>query len=316
MSDIVLIFRYYATGCSFKALSYNFLRGHTSIRNVIVSTSLAIWNVLQPRFLPIPTEQHWKEVADRYYELWNLPHCVGSVDGKHIRIKAPPKSGSAFYNYKHFFSIVLLATADADGLFLTIDVGEYGRNSDGRVFRESAFGKAVISKEIDLPEASALPGEPDSATFPYYFVGDEAFPLMENLMRPYPRRQLTNEKRIYNYRLSRARRSVECAFGMLVSKFRVLETSISCKIENVDIIIKALCVLHNFIRKHDGTFSNPTKFYNPEVEARKESDTENIVQQDHSRPTNNAIDLRNRLCQYFLQPYASLPWQDKYTINN
>ncbi|KAK9700356.1 DDE superfamily endonuclease [Popillia japonica] len=189
---VLITLRYYATGCTFKTLSYNFLRGHTSIRNVVVSTSLAIWNVLQPHFLPIQTAQQWKKIADRYYELWNLRHCLGSVDGKHIRIKAPPKSGSAFYNYRQYFSIVSLATADADGLFLTIDVGEYGRNSDGRVFRESAFGKALINKQIDLPGASHLPGEPDLAPFPYYFVGDEAFPLMENLMRPmrpYPRRQ-------------------------------------------------------------------------------------------------------------------------------
>jgi hypothetical protein len=64
-----------------------------------------------------------------------LPNYDGSLDGKHIRIKAPPKSGSSFYNYNGFFSIVLLATADADGIFQTTDVGEYRQNSDRRALR-------------------------------------------------------------------------------------------------------------------------------------------------------------------------------------
>lgn len=61
-------------------------------------------------------------------------------------------------------------------------------------------------------------------------------------MRPYPRRQLTNERRIYNYRISRGRKSVECAFDMMVSKFRLLETPLHCGVNNIDCIVQAVCV--------------------------------------------------------------------------
>lgn len=70
-----------------------------------------------------------------FNELWNIPNCIGSIDGKHFKIKCPPNTGSAFYYYKQFFSVVLMTYVDADGLFITIDVGDYRRVSDGRVFR-------------------------------------------------------------------------------------------------------------------------------------------------------------------------------------
>lgn len=153
------------------------MRGHTTIRKIVRETSKAIWKVLQPQYMPIPTRQKWIAVSETFYDLWNLPNCVGSIDGKHIRIKAPPNSGSAYYNYKGFFSIVLLALVDANGLFLTIDVGEYGRNSDGRALKESSFGKALDHNELQLPNPVPLPGEDTNVGFPYYFVADEAFPL-------------------------------------------------------------------------------------------------------------------------------------------
>jgi len=49
----------------------------------------------------------------------------------------------------------------------------------------------------------------------YAFVGDEAFPLKLYMLRPYSRDNLTDAQRIFNYRLSRARRVIENAFGIL-----------------------------------------------------------------------------------------------------
>lgn len=80
--------------------------------------------------MPTPTAEQLKENADKFFHRWNFPNCVSAVDGKHVRIKCPNKSGSSFFNYIDFSSIVLLVLVDADCKFVAIDVGSYGREGD------------------------------------------------------------------------------------------------------------------------------------------------------------------------------------------
>jgi hypothetical protein len=80
--------------------------------------------------------------SNKFYSKWSFPNCVGSIGGKHIRLKCPSNSGSMYYNYKHYYSVVLQMLADARYRFIAIDVGAYGKQSDGGIFVkvESAFG--------------------------------------------------------------------------------------------------------------------------------------------------------------------------------
>jgi hypothetical protein len=73
---------------------------------------------LQREYMAIPSTEKWKDISNRFYELWNIPNCLGAMDGKHIRIQKLPNSGSTNYNYKGYHSIILLAVCDADGLFI------------------------------------------------------------------------------------------------------------------------------------------------------------------------------------------------------
>ena len=65
---------------------------------------------------------------------WNVLHAVGALDGKHITIKKPRKSGSNYYNYKDLFSLLLLALVDAEYRFLWVNVGSSGSSSDAHIF--------------------------------------------------------------------------------------------------------------------------------------------------------------------------------------
>lgn len=134
------------------------------------------------------TVEEWK----RTNFTGNLLNCCGAIDGKHITIQAPNKSGSAFFNYKETFSIVLMAVCDADYVFTLIDIRIYGLQSDGALFSESAFGQGLESGRTKLPVSTSLPKT--DMNFPYYFVGDEAFPLKPYILRPYPGRNLNQGK--------------------------------------------------------------------------------------------------------------------------
>lgn len=129
----------------------------------------------------------------------------------------------------------------------SIQVGDFGRSSDGGIFANSDLGRGMATNSLHVPADAPLPGSGVQGPMPYTMVGDSAFPLKTYLMRPYPGRHLPRARRLYNYRLSRARMVVECAFGILAARWRVFHTKINMKPCNVDKVILAACILHNFL---------------------------------------------------------------------
>lgn len=249
-----------------------------------------------------PTTEKWKDVAEKFHSIWNFPNCLGAIDSKHVRIQCPPNSGSSFYNYKGFNSIVLQAVVDAEAKFLFVDIGDYGRNSDSGVFRNSNFGKLFFSQSLNIPPARHICTETE-IQFPFVFVADEAYPISKNLMRPFPRKQLNNQKRIYNYRLSRARRIVECAFGMLTKKFRVLENVMLVSPEKATTITLACCILHNIVREKEGTLQD---IHEELLQHEDENDATQHV--DHGK-SNTGLNVRNNFVTYFNSREGAVQWQ-------
>lgn len=158
-----------------------------------------------------------------------------------------------------------MAVVDVNGLFTIVDIGAEGRRSDGGIFMDSDVGRAFSNKELNLPPPRCL--EENGPPLPYVLVGDEAFALTDYMMRPYPRKtDLDLAKKVFNYRLSRARRTVECSFGILSSQWRVYRKTILATIENATRIVQATVCLHNFLLRRSLTvpadncqYSRPTE---------------------------------------------------------
>ncbi len=99
---------------------------------------------------------------------------MGAIDGKHIRIVCPAESGCMFYNYKDYYSIVLMAIADSSYRFLFVSIGSYGKDCDSYIFKETKLWKSIENGSQNLPKDKCLPGT-ESPKVPYFFVAYAAF---------------------------------------------------------------------------------------------------------------------------------------------
>ena len=271
--------------------------------------------------LQVPqSEKDWKEIANEFAERWNFSNCIGAMDGKHIAIRPPPNTGSYYFNYKGFFSIVLLAVVDADYQFTYIDVGCNGRISDGGVFKNCSLNRALEENTLNIPSNCQLPGT--DVCVPYALVADDAFPLKRYILKPYSQRNLTRTKQIFNYRLSRARRIVENAFGVLANRFRIFMHPIAVESSKIEVIVMVTVSLHNFLRKRLGTSTTYMPSYDNENlpteeiefgEWRKGSTSAMVplLNENHGKATDAAMHARDVIAEYFCSKEGEVPWQWK-----
>lgn len=166
-----------AQGGSKKTLANSFKMGRSTVIAIINEVCDALWEELRINYLSPPDASKWKCIAKEFNNKWNLPNCVGAVEGKHIRITRPP--------YREKCDVILLASCDANYTFTAVDIGTNCSHSDGGLLLwNSGFGQKLLSGNVDLPEDDYLPGT--STKLPYFMVGDASFPLKDNIMRPYP----------------------------------------------------------------------------------------------------------------------------------
>ena len=298
-----------------KSVAESYRIGFATIRQIIPETCSAIWEKLGPELMALPSLQQWREHAADFERDWQFPHCVGAIDGKHVAMEKPANSGSINFNYKGYCSIILMAVVDAKCRFSYISVGGHGQESDGGVWGMCDMGQMLEAQEHGgpqvLPSPEPLPGTTDA--LPFVLVGDEAFPLCPHLMRPFPGSRLTDDaRRVFNYRLSRARRTSENAFGILAQRWRVYRGPIGSSVKTTKLVVQATCVLHNFLREKDiqasgggpGAYSRIAPEERCEVtgltDVRDAANTHN-----HTR---RAAQIRDKYVEYF-SGAGSVPWQ-------
>ena len=241
---LVITLRFLATGVAQQSLSFEYRGGKSTVCNIISETSKAIYECLKEEYLKAPSKkEEWLSISKDFEDIWNLPHCLGAMDGRHVRLQCPKLSGSNYYNYKGFYSIVLLAIYDAKYCFILHDTDQFGSNNDSGVLANSGIVEIVKENKLDIASPSAY----KSCAYnplPYFFVGDEIFPLKRWLMRPFPGK-LTELQRSFDYRLSRKRRTIENAFGILAARWRIFHTPMRANIENAENYTLACLALHN-----------------------------------------------------------------------
>lgn len=330
---LLITLRYLASGDSYRSLTFLFRVPHNTISGIIPQVCKAIYDTLCVDYLKVfkstkcdiksffccdsyntpiicslpkvpNTAEEWIRIANDFNSKWHFPNCIGALDGKHITIRCPKNSGSLNFNYKHTFSIVLMALADANYKFTYIDVGCKGRVSDGGVYSRCSLYQAIETNSLNIPPPRRLPGS-DTKT-PFVILADDAFALKTYMLKPYNFRNQNLDERIFNYRLSRARRMVESSFGIMATRFRLLRTTIELNEKNIKLCSLAICALHNFLLSVD---KNSYLLSNRET---RQVENDQRGNESEFQTTNNEHDgkqIREIFKNYFVSPVGEVNWQ-------
>ena len=220
-----------------------------------------------------------------------------------------------FFNYKKFHSIVLLALADSNYRFLYVDIGAEGSAGDGGTWNKCNLHAAIEdNNRCGFPEDTTLPQ--DDRALPFHIVGDDAFALKPWLMKPFSHQSQVPHEKIFSYRLSRARRVVENAFGLLQARLRVFGTTLQLDPKVVKTVTMCGCVLHNLLLE---------KYPFATAEVDHEDGQHNMIpgawrgmvnlEGLHDRRGHNysrqAKNIREYLAHYYSSEAGAVPWQER-----
>jgi len=96
-----------------------------------------------------------------------------------------------------------MAIVNSNYEFIYVDIGKNGRLSDGGIIECTEFYRRLQNNQLHIPN-----NDETKENLNFVFLADDAFPLQEHILKPFPQKGLSKEKRIFNYRLSRARNCV------------------------------------------------------------------------------------------------------------
>nr|XP_012222208.1 PREDICTED: uncharacterized protein LOC105672076 [Linepithema humile] len=195
---LALILSYLAHGDSAVTTAWHFRVERSTTYSIIPEVCKAIWDILQPLYLRYSNEENeWIKIANDFNSLWNFPNCIGAIDGKHIKIKAPPRSGSTFYNYKGSFSLVLMAICDSHYRFTWVDIGDYGSLNDAGIWSKTEMSIALENNTVALPREVYLPHTNVAVPFALVDLSDGDYELGLTTMETYntiPKVTVANNK--------------------------------------------------------------------------------------------------------------------------
>ena len=236
------------------------------------------------------SEEEFKDAMANMDAEWQFPYAFAAIDGSHIPIKCPNGGAEAqkqYHNFKNFYSIVLLGIVDASYRFIWASAGAPGNSHDSTIFQTSDLWSNIQSGTVIPSKGQKV----DGVVIPPMILGDSAFPLNTWLGKPYGDAVLTNERRYYNYRHSRARMVTEGAFGKLKSVWRVLHRKCESGKDTVKLMTLTCVVLHNFM------------IANGELIPRKLDLTKDLV----SNKRRNQEEIRDKLD---MTKCAKRPWEN------
>nr|XP_055024604.1 uncharacterized protein LOC129414563 [Misgurnus anguillicaudatus] len=208
-----------ATGACYRTIANLFGIAKSTVCSIVHEFCEAVRRVLMPQYIKLPKGDDLQEVIEGFQQRWGFPQCGGAIDGSHIPIIAPEDNHAEYFNRKGWHSVLLHGVVDHRFCFTNIYAGWPGSVHDARVLRNSHVYSLAERGELFPPDTEEIMG----VQVPIMLLGDPAYPLRSWLLKGYcDTGTLTAEQKYFNERHSRARMTVECAFGRLKGRWRCL----------------------------------------------------------------------------------------------
>ena len=216
-----------------------------------------------------------------FRDLSRLPNIVGAIDGTHIRINAPRESAVDYFSRYQQYDFGIQAVADGNLLFLDFSAGFPGSMHDARMLRNSTLYQRAEQGDILTGPVVDVNGHEIGP----YLLGDSAYPISPWLQKPFPEATRDRSEIQFNRELSSARVKIECAFGCLKSRWRILQKRLDSDIAFSVKTAIACAVLHNFCIKmgddwdDDGNPDHYDFYYDNEDVVRDGDDIRDILKE-------------------------------------
>ena len=192
------------------------------------------------------------QIINDYEQRWGFPMCAGAIDGTHIPIIAPSECHAEYVNRKGYHSIIMQAVVDCKYLYRDVVIGWPGSVHDARVFSNSSIFKKGNEGNLFPDDLTKEIGGVEISPF---LVADPAYPLLPWALKGFPRNDdQTRRERVFNYRLSRARMTVENTFGRWKGRFIRFRKCVDMEVPALVNVVLASCILHNICEIQNNDF--------------------------------------------------------------
>lgn len=231
-----------ASGDRYRIVARKFGINRKTLSGLIAEICTAIWDKFQSEcFTAYPPTQTKIEETVAEFEQLGFPQCYGIIDGFHIPVFPTKEDGNDFLNYKNWNSMVLLGTVDYSNRFSYICVGACGSVSDQELYGSTTLKVTHETNELFQQNARLI----NRVSVPVILIGDLAFKPCKEIIRPFMKKELSPEEKIFNEQHFTMRVIKEDTFRMLRGRFWKLTTGLEMKDGNHKIMVKVASLLHN-----------------------------------------------------------------------
>ncbi|KAK4337936.1 hypothetical protein RND71_042423 [Anisodus tanguticus] len=270
-----------ATGEPLREVSKRFGLGISTCHKLVLEVCTAIKSVLMPKFVQWPNDNKMNEIKQEFQMLSGMPNVGGSIYTTHVPIIAPKVSVAAYFNKRHTernqktsYSVTVQGVVDPNGVFTDVCIGWPGSMSDDKVLEKSALYQRANRGLLK----------------DFWVVGNSGFPLMDWVLPPYTRQNLTWTQHAFNEKVGEIQKVAKEAFMRMKARWSCLQKRTEVKLQDLPVVLGACCVLHNICEMRGEELSQELRFdlFDDEMV------TENIVR------SMNAVQARDQIAHKLL----------------